>query len=150
MRTTIIKKLATLGTLCFGLLFAANATAQNTHMDHAATTTADQHVHYTCPMHPEVITEAPGKCPKCGMDLVKMDAPMAKTYSCPMHPDITSDKPGKCPTCGMAMVEKYKRQIQRYKDAIPKVQTLGARSQIHRCNFLQRNCQIVSTSKTGV
>src|SRR3990170_8251310 len=25
---------------------------------------------YTCPMHPEVIKDAPGKCPKCGMDLI--------------------------------------------------------------------------------
>src|SRR5688572_7303364 len=25
---------------------------------------------YTCPMHPEVIKPGPGKCPKCGMDLV--------------------------------------------------------------------------------
>ena len=25
---------------------------------------------YTCVMHPEVITDKPGKCPKCGMDLV--------------------------------------------------------------------------------
>ncbi|GAC1372890.1 MAG: hypothetical protein NVSMB30_14260 [Hymenobacter sp.] len=25
----------------------------------------------TCPMHPEVIAPAPGKCPKCGMALVK-------------------------------------------------------------------------------
>jgi rubrerythrin len=25
---------------------------------------------YTCPMHPEVISEEPGKCPKCGMTLV--------------------------------------------------------------------------------
>lgn len=25
---------------------------------------------YTCPMHPEVVTSAPGKCPKCQMDLV--------------------------------------------------------------------------------
>ncbi len=24
---------------------------------------------YTCPMHPEVISDKPGKCPKCGMDL---------------------------------------------------------------------------------
>ncbi len=27
---------------------------------------------YTCPMHPEVITDAPGSCPICGMDLVPM------------------------------------------------------------------------------
>ena len=29
-----------------------------------------QHIQYTCPMHPEVIKDAPGKCPKCGMDLI--------------------------------------------------------------------------------
>ena len=27
-------------------------------------------VHYTCPMHPDVLQDAPGKCPKCGMTLV--------------------------------------------------------------------------------
>jgi hypothetical protein len=25
---------------------------------------------YTCPMHPKVRSNKPGKCPKCGMDLV--------------------------------------------------------------------------------
>lgn len=24
---------------------------------------------YSCPMHPEVKSDKPGKCPKCGMDL---------------------------------------------------------------------------------
>ena len=24
---------------------------------------------YTCPMHPEVISDKPGSCPQCGMDL---------------------------------------------------------------------------------
>lgn len=24
---------------------------------------------YTCPMHPDVISDKPGTCPKCGMDL---------------------------------------------------------------------------------
>jgi len=28
--------------------------------------------HYYCPMHPEVVTDGPGKCPKCEMDLVPM------------------------------------------------------------------------------
>ncbi len=31
----------------------------------------DVAVIYTCPMHPEIIRDKPGKCPKCGMDLVK-------------------------------------------------------------------------------
>lgn len=26
---------------------------------------------YYCPMHPEVVQSTPGKCPKCGMDLVE-------------------------------------------------------------------------------
>lgn len=30
-------------------------------------------VKYTCPMHPEVIEDKPGKCPICKMDLVPMD-----------------------------------------------------------------------------
>jgi P-type Cu2+ transporter len=28
---------------------------------------------FTCPMHPEVIKSEPGKCPKCGMDLVPIE-----------------------------------------------------------------------------
>src|SRR5947199_2637119 len=27
---------------------------------------------YTCPMHPEVVTDHPGNCPKCGMKLVPL------------------------------------------------------------------------------
>ncbi len=29
---------------------------------------------YTCPMHPEVKQDQPGKCPKCGMNLEKFAA----------------------------------------------------------------------------
>ena len=28
---------------------------------------------YTCPMHPEVKSDQPGECPKCGMDLVRKE-----------------------------------------------------------------------------
>lgn len=27
---------------------------------------------YTCPMHPQIVTDAPGKCPLCGMNLVPL------------------------------------------------------------------------------
>lgn len=28
---------------------------------------------YTCPMHPEVQSDEPGNCPKCGMKLVEKE-----------------------------------------------------------------------------
>ena len=32
---------------------------------------------YTCPMHPEVQQDKPGKCPKCGMALVQKSSDSA-------------------------------------------------------------------------
>ncbi|MDB5023551.1 MAG: hypothetical protein JWP78_1306 [Mucilaginibacter sp.] len=36
-------------------------------------------VQYTCPMHPEVLSDKPGKCPKCGMELVKKEPAKKKS-----------------------------------------------------------------------
>jgi P-type Cu+ transporter len=61
---------------------------------------------YTCPMHPDVVQDGPGDCPKCGMALEPMtpQAPTSKVeYTCPMHPEIIRDAPGSCPICGMAL-----------------------------------------------
>jgi FtsP/CotA-like multicopper oxidase with cupredoxin domain len=62
---------------------------------------------YACPMHPEVTSQEPGRCPKCGMKLLATAAPAATattTYTCPMHPEVTSDQPGRCPKCGMKLL----------------------------------------------
>ena len=72
---------------------------------------------YSCPMHPEVTSDKPGKCSKCGMDLVlskkdHMKMGSMKMYSCPMHPGITSDKPGKCAKCGMELVKSGKEKMK--------------------------------------
>lgn len=62
---------------------------------------------YTCPMHPEVVQDTPGNCPKCGMALEPIIPPSpgaGKTeYTCPMHPEVVQDTPGNCPKCGMAL-----------------------------------------------
>ena len=61
---------------------------------------------YTCPMHPEIVTNSPGSCPKCGMALIAMPGASRHTakFTCPMHPEIIADVPGSCPKCGMALV----------------------------------------------
>ena len=33
---------------------------------------------YTCSMHPEVISDKPGECPKCGMNLIEKKMDMKK------------------------------------------------------------------------
>ena len=64
--------------------------------------TPDGPVVYACPMHPDVLSDEPGRCPKCGMKLLATAAPT--TYVCPMHPDVVSDKSEHCPKCGMKLL----------------------------------------------
>src|SRR5687767_6956281 len=53
----------TLPGLFIVLLFALGCNKSDEHAEHADT--------YTCPMHPTVISDKPGTCPVCGMDLVR-------------------------------------------------------------------------------
>ncbi len=61
---------------------------------------------YICPMCPEVRSDVPAPCPKCGMAL-EPETPLALAtrteYTCPMHPEVVRDAPGECPICGMAL-----------------------------------------------
>jgi FtsP/CotA-like multicopper oxidase with cupredoxin domain len=57
---------------------------------------------YACPMHPDVVQDEPGRCPRCGMTLLAKAVPT--TYACPMHPDVVQDEPGRCPQCGMKLL----------------------------------------------
>ena len=75
------------------------------------------HKVYTCPMHPDVTSDKPGKCPICSMVLnvskkeqMKMDA--VKAYTCSLHPDVTSNEPGNCPQCGKKLILSKKEQMK--------------------------------------
>lgn len=84
-----------------------------------ATKKEEQKIVYMCPHHPDEMNSNSGKCPKCGMTLIKTtekidthalkgSQPMTKTitkYVCPMD-GSTSDTEGKCPKCGMQMIQK--------------------------------------------
>ena len=80
------------------------AAAEPTALAHAPSDTGSGE--YTCPMDPEVISDHPGACPKCGMALERSVPALPATatrYVCPMHPEIVRDEPGSCPICGMAL-----------------------------------------------
>jgi Cu+-exporting ATPase len=55
-------------------------------------------------MDPEVESDRPGPCPKCGMALEPALPTASRTaWTCPMHPEVVQDHPGACPKCGMAL-----------------------------------------------
>jgi len=95
------------------LSFAGMEMDPSMHSDKKAEQDCEQSSKYTCPMHPEVQSDEPGDCPKCGMKLVKSehDCDQADVeYTCPMHPEVKSDKPGDCPKCGMKLVKTEKKK----------------------------------------
>ena len=55
-------------------------------------------------MCPDVESDGPGACPRCGMALEPASPQLrAAKWTCPMHPEVVRDGPGSCPICGMAL-----------------------------------------------
>lgn len=73
---------------------------------------------YSCPMHPDFISDKPGSCGICGMDLVKKESQDRKPkagkdkilyYRNPMNPEVTSPVPMK-DSMGMDYVPVYEEE----------------------------------------
>ena len=82
--------------------------------DPAAMPEAAGPVTYACPMHPDVTSQEPLRCPRCGMKLIATQAPTVTTYACPMHPEVVSDQPGHCPKCGMKLLPTQAPTVTTY------------------------------------
>jgi Cu(I)/Ag(I) efflux system membrane fusion protein len=87
---------------------------------------------YTCPMDPQVVQDKPGKCPICGMNLVKKTRTVKTAsappehkpehkivyYRSPMDPKVTSPVPRK-DEMGMDYVPVYEDELNTTANAVP-------------------------------
>lgn len=67
-----------------------------------------QHQKYTCPMHPEIVQDKPGNCPKCGMNLVPVKTEAGKSDSPHQHSDSN-------PSMGHAGHDHHAMMIDDFK-----------------------------------
>lgn len=83
---------------------------------------------YVCPMHPDVMSAVPGKCPRCNREL---EPAPASAFVCPMHPDVMSPSPGKCPRCNMELVGGSPITMPDFRlhvETVPRVLKAGQRT----------------------
>jgi len=128
--------------ILMGCLLATTSLFQAYHMlpapqrnqESSGTMISDAHAEeaatkYTCPMHPQIISDRPGQCPICGMDLVAIEHDHGESqhqqeeglsnveqdksgkkvlyWYDPMVPGKKFDKPGKSPFMDMELAPKY-------------------------------------------
>jgi Cu(I)/Ag(I) efflux system membrane fusion protein/cobalt-zinc-cadmium efflux system membrane fusion protein len=114
---------------------------------------------YRCPMHPTVVSDRPGACPVCGMDMVPdrkdTQASNGRTgerkvlyWRAPMDPNYTSETPGKSPM-GMDLVPVYEDEVMGSGGGVKidaaTVQKIGVKTALINRQALLRQVRAVGT-----
>jgi len=77
---------------------------------------------YTCPMHPEVKSDKPGKCSKCGMNLEKKmmhkEKMMHMEHMDKEHMHEKGEEKACCPMMGMMSSKDVEMKVENLEDGI--------------------------------
>ncbi len=76
------------------------------------------HQQYTCPMHPEIVKDAPGQCPKCGMNLAPLEVdkgpgemPMSHDHDAMSHGGEKYEHHGGGHAHHAGMIDEFKKRF---------------------------------------
>lgn len=89
---------------------------------------------YTCPMHPDVVRDAPGDCPACGMALEPRTVSVEEEN--PELIDMTRRYPPAAPLAALALA---KLMHHRAPKAAP-IKTVSPESSLHRAPQPEHAC----------
>ena len=97
---------------------------------------------YTCPMHPEIISDKPGKCPKCGMTLV------VRTEN-----TITNEQEKQSPEANAAQehAQRVKTALQKTKKELSDASLYSCcvADPCDRCALDEQSCDCYNDVKNG-
>ena len=68
-----MKKLIIISLFAISLVWVVSCGISSSKVNNPMGQAKAEKVVYTCEMHPEVVSDKPGKCPKCGMELIKKE-----------------------------------------------------------------------------